>query len=357
MEDKKLNLNEYGAAHAQKTVTGLMLARIIGTSHQTYTIVTAAGQLQAQMAGRLVNQALAPEDFPTVGDWVQVRLPDNLADVALIERLNKRQTVFMRKTAGRRSAGQLVAANIDWLCLCMALDANFNLRRLERYLSVAAASGAQAAIVLTKADQAQDLAAQQIAVTNISGAVPILVCDATQTDGLATLAAFMQPQLTYAFLGSSGVGKSTLINGLLGSTQLTTQAVRSSDAHGRHTTTARQLLQLPNGSLVIDTPGMRELGLLDADVEATFTDIQVLAAQCRFKDCTHQHEAGCAVQKAIATGNLAIARFKSYQALQTEQLQNTELRGKARELAKVNRMFGSKKQMKTMMKAARRKRR
>lgn len=239
----------------------------------------------------------------------------------------------------------------------MALDANFNLRRLERYLAVAAASGAQAAIVLTKADQASDLAAQQAAIATISGTTPVLVCDATKAAGLASLAAFMQPRLTYAFLGSSGVGKSTLINGLLGQPTLATQAVRTNDAHGRHTTTTRQLLRLPNGSLVIDTPGMRELGLLAADVDATFADIQALAANCRFKDCTHQQEPGCAVQAALLAGTLTAERLHSYQTLKNEQAQNTELRGKTRENAKINRMFGSKKQMKAMMKAVRNKRR
>ncbi len=163
-----MNLNDYGATHEQPLANGLMLARIIATSHQQYTIVTDAGRYRAQIAGRLANQTVEAVDFPTVGDWVQVRLPENADDTATIERLNPRQTVFLRKTAGRRSDAQLVAANVDWLLLCMALDANFNLRRLERYLAVAAASGARAAIVLTKADKAADLAAQLAAVAEIT---------------------------------------------------------------------------------------------------------------------------------------------------------------------------------------------
>ncbi|WP_461214863.1 ribosome small subunit-dependent GTPase A [Lacticaseibacillus sp. GG6-2] len=351
-----MNFNDYGRTQQQHVTTGLTLARVISASHQQYTIVCELGQFQAQVAGRLANFALGAEDFPTVGDWVQVRLPTNATDAATIERVNERATVFLRKAAGRRSDAQLIAANVDWLFLCMALDANFNLRRLERYLAVAAASGAQPAIVLTKADQTNTLSAQRQALAAISGDTPVIICDATKPDGIETLTAFMQPQLTYAFLGSSGVGKSTLINRLLGSAALTTQAVRLSDAHGRHTTTARQLLALPNGSVVIDTPGMRELGLLDADVDATFTDIQALAANCRFRDCTHQHEPGCAVQAAVADGTLAPARLASYQRLKAEQAHNTNLRGKARENAKINRMFGSKKQMNAMMKEARRKR-
>ncbi|WP_270235978.1 ribosome small subunit-dependent GTPase A [Lacticaseibacillus suilingensis] len=340
---------------AQTITAGLTAARVIGTSHQQYTIVAQTGQFQAQVAGRLANFTLGPEDFPTVGDWVLVRLPAHPTDLATIERLVERQTVFVRKAVGRSTSAQLVAANVDWLLLCMALDGNFNLRRLERYLAVAAASGAQAAIVLTKADQSADLAAAKAEVATVAGQTPVIIFDATRPDGLAALEALMQPRLTYALLGSSGVGKSTLINQLTGSTNLATQSVRSSDAHGRHTTTARQLLKLPNGSLVIDTPGMRELGLLEADVDATFADIQALAAQCRFRDCQHQSEPGCAVQAALAAGELTPERFASYQQLKAEQADH-QLRGKARENAKIERMFGGKKQMQAKMKAVRQKR-
>ncbi|WP_179395232.1 ribosome small subunit-dependent GTPase A [Lacticaseibacillus absianus] len=355
-EDIKLTIENYGATGAQPVASGLTLARVIATSHRHYTLITAAGQFQAQVAGRFANLALGPEDYPTVGDWVQVRLPADAADPATIERLNTRQTVFLRKSAGRRTDAQLVAANIDWLCLCMALDGNFNLRRLERYLAVAAASGAQAAVVLTKADQATARVDQLAAVAAVAGAAPVIVCDATQANGLAELTDFMQPRLTYAFIGSSGVGKSTLINHLLGTAALATQAVRAHDAHGRHTTTDRQLMRLPNGSLVIDTPGMRELGLVEADLGATFDDIQALARDCRFKDCRHQHEPGCAVQAAIRAGRLPAARLASFQQLEAEQAQNLTLRGRARENAKIDRMFGSKKQMKATLKAARHKR-
>ena len=356
LEDKPLNLTEYGAT-AQPVVTGLALARVVATSHDHYLIMTETGQLAATLSGRLMNLATTATDWPTVGDWVQVRLPANPADGAVIERLTARQTVFTRKVAGRRSSEQLVAANIDTLLLCMALDANFNLRRLERYLAVAAASGANAVIVLTKADQTTTLPEQLTAVATVAGTTPVVVCDATQPGGLSELTALMQPRLTYAFLGSSGVGKSTLINRLAGSDALATQAVRAADAHGRHTTTARQLLRLPNGSLVIDTPGMRELGVIDADVDASFADIQALAQGCKFRDCTHHTEPGCAVQAAVASGELTAARLASYQSLKAEQAVNLALRGKARENAKIARMFGSKKQMKTMMQAARHRRR
>ncbi|MCH5462748.1 ribosome small subunit-dependent GTPase A [Lactobacillus sp. LC28-10] len=355
MEDKTIKLTEYGASEAQKPTSGLSLARVIATSHQQYTIVTEQGQFTAQVAGRLINFANGPEDFPTVGDWVEVRLPNNSADAATIERLNDRTTVFLRKAAGRRSAAQLVAANVDWLLLCMALDANFNVRRLERYLAIAAASGARSAIVLTKADKTSQLAEQLSTVAEVSGGADVIVCDATNENGMAELTAFMQPRLTYAFLGSSGVGKTTLINHLLGKQSLATAAVRATDDHGRHTTTARQLVKLPNGSLVIDTPGMRELGLLEANLDSTFSDITELAKKCRFNDCTHQQEPGCAVQQAVADGQLSEARLASYRQLQDEQA-NNQLRGKERENAKIERMFGGKKQMKAFLKEVRRKR-
>ncbi|MDG3062753.1 ribosome small subunit-dependent GTPase A [Lacticaseibacillus casei] len=341
-----MTLSSYGSQQTTQPERGLTLARVITTSHLRYTIVTDSGRYSAQVAGRLANMAIAPEDFPTVGDWVQVRLPDNSEDVAIIERLNERKTVFLRKSAGRKSDAQLVAANVDWLFLCMALDGNFNVRRMERYLAVAAASGAHFAIVLTKADKSIGFEDQLTAISEISGAHRIIVCDATTPDGLSELRAFMEPRETYAFLGSSGVGKTTLINHLLGSQKLETNAVRQSDAHGRHTTTSRQLMLLPNGSIVIDTPGMRELGLLDADVESAFADIQELSKHCRFNDCSHQKEPGCAVQQAVAEGKLSAIRVASYLSLQQEKSEHNDLRGRERENAKVKRMFGSKNQLK-----------
>ncbi|WP_252898943.1 ribosome small subunit-dependent GTPase A [Secundilactobacillus odoratitofui] len=302
------------------------------------------GNFFAQVTGRIVNMAMDATDFPTVGDWVQVRLPQNAQDLATIERICNRQSVFLRKVAGRRFNAQLVAANVDWVLSCMALDANFNLRRLERYLAVANASGAQPAVVLTKADTTSTLINQVEAVKAITDA-PVIVCD-TSAAGIDTLATFIMPGMTYAFLGSSGVGKTTLINRLLGTQAYATNAVRISDNHGRHTTTARQLLRLPSGGIVIDTPGMRELGLLEADVTTTFSDIQALAVGCRFKDCTHTNEPGCAVQAAVGDGELNADRLTSYQQLIAEQATNNQLRGKARENEKINRMFGSKKLMK-----------
>lgn len=352
---KPLPLKQLGATSelAAQLTSSLSLGRVISVNRTLLTVAADEKIAQATLAGRLLNTAFEAEDYPTVGDWVGIR---EVADTAVVERLLPRQSLLMRKAAGRTSSAQLIAANVDVLLICMALDQNFNLRRLERYLSLAHASGAQATVVLTKADQASDLENQLLTVSAIAGSSPVIVCNAVATDGLQSLEKLLKPRLTYALIGSSGVGKSTLINRLLGNGTLATQAVRQSDAHGRHTTTGRDLFQLPTGSLVIDTPGMRELGLLDADVAATFQDILALAVDCKFHNCTHTHEPGCAVQAAVNNGQLDAQRLRNYQQLTDEQAQNADLRGRAREAAKINRMFGSKKAMKAAMQQARRKR-
>ncbi|MFD1429857.1 ribosome small subunit-dependent GTPase A [Lacticaseibacillus mingshuiensis] len=354
-----MTLTEYGLtpARAAQQPAGLTLARITTQDRTLYTAVVETGSVRAEVAGRLANMAAGPEDFPAVGDWVLLRGTPTAGDVAIIERLLPRTSVFSRVAAGRSGTEQVVAANVDTLMLCMALDENFNLRRMERYLAVANASGAMPAIVLTKADKAPDLTGQLSAVRALSGEAAVVFCDATRTDGIAALAALIDPGKTVAFLGSSGVGKTTLINRLLGEDRLATGAIRENDAHGRHTTTSRDLLLLPSGGIVIDTPGMRALSLLDADTETTFADITDLAAHCRFNDCTHQQEPGCAVQAAIAAETLDPERLASFRRLQQEQAVNVALRGRARERAKIDQIFGSRKQMKQVMRASKQRRR
>ena len=240
-------------------------------------------------------------------------------DTAVIHLVLPRKSLFVRKAAGTSKTEQVVAANIDTVFLCMSLNNDFNLRRLERYLAVAWESGAEPVVVLTKADLCADLPQKQREVEAIAMGVDILTTSAMESDGYRQIMPYITQGRTVAFVGSSGVGKSTLINRLLGEERLATDGLRNDDK-GHHTTTHRELLFLPNGAMVIDTPGMRELGMWDAasGVEQTFGDIEELAARCRFRNCSHSSEPGCAVRAALESGHLDTGRWQSYQKLKNE---------------------------------------
>ena len=267
------------------------LGRVLSQEKDLYRMITAEGEYLAKVSGKFRYQAAHPSDFPAVGDFVMAG-GIGKGTQAVIHQVLPRKSVFMRKAAGSDRKEQLVATNIDIVFLCMALNQDFNVRRLERYLSIAWDSGAKPVVVLTKSDICED----------IEEKLP-----------------YLSAGTTAAFLGSSGVGKSTLVNRLLGEERLATGDIRNDDK-GRHTTTHRELLFLPDGGMVIDTPGMRELGMWDAKsgIDRTFSDIEELALQCRFRDCTHTVESGCAVQKALKNGTLSKERMKSYQKLKTE---------------------------------------
>ena len=305
----------------------------------------------AVVSGRFRFEALAPSDYPAVGDWVAVADRDAAGDAAperaVITAVLPRRSAFVRSAAdaSRRSAGNLIdeqvlAANVDIAFLVAGLDHDFNIRRLERYLAVAWSSGTRPVVVLNKADVAIELDQRLLEVESVAPAVPIVVLSALTGDHVADLAPYLAPGQTAVVLGSSGVGKSTLVNALLGERRQATAAVRHDDSRGRHTTTHRELFELPGGAFLIDTPGIRALEIAGADegVAAAFDDIAEIAAACRFSDCRHQGEPGCAVRAAIDEGRLSRERFASHQKLERE-LAHAERKGDARAAAEERRRW------------------
>lgn len=316
--------------------------RVISQERDLYRLATAKGECVGAVSGKFRYQAESPTDFPAVGDYVAVY--DAGDGSAVIQGLMPRKSVFLRKAAGTGQKPQVVAANIDTLFLCMALNNDFNLRRLERYLSIAWDSGARPVVVLTKGDLCDDLSGKRLAVETVAPGVDIVVTSALLGSGRELLLPYLQRGQTVAFIGSSGVGKSTLINALLGEDRLATGGLRNDDK-GRHTTTHREMLPLSGGALVIDTPGMRELGLWETGegIERTFSDIEALASQCRFRDCSHTGEPGCEIRRALESGELSKERWQSYQKLREENMLSENMEShlaakekKFKQIAKIN---------------------
>lgn len=308
------------AAFARLAQDGFRVGRVVLEHRGRYHVHTASGDYAAEVTGTFRDRAQDLQAFPAVGDWIAIG-PYEPGNPVMIHQVLPRSSQFVRKVAGGSTAGQVVAANIDTVFLMVGLDGDFNLRRIERYLVTAWDSGATPVVVLNKADSCSHLDDIVAEVAEIAIAVPIHPISAMTGAGLEALHPYLLPGKTVALIGSSGVGKSTLTNYLLGTHYQATQAVRQDDSRGRHTTTHRQLVPLPSGALLIDTPGMRELQLwsVDTGLQETFSDIMALAEGCQFRDCQHQQEPGCAVQAAIADNTLDSKRLSNYQKLQREQ--------------------------------------
>ena len=344
----EIDMKQYGLSESfEKSADhfhDLTVSRVLSQEKGRYRLISSQGEKWGEISGRFHYEVQAKSEYPAVGDFVMVDWNKSGGN-AVIHHVLPRKSSFIRKAAGEKNEEQVVAANIDTVFLCMSLNNDFNMRRLERYVSIAWNSGALPVVVLTKADLCEDLDSKLIEVSSVAEGVDVLVTNAMEQDGYQQIFPYIKEGKTIALIGSSGVGKSTLINCLMGEKRLDTGGLRNDDK-GRHTTTHRELILLPSGGMVIDTPGMRELGMWDAGdgIDQTFSDIEELAQRCRFRNCTHScSEPGCAVQEAVECGELPIDRLHSYQKLMNENryIEDTqgylaEKKQKFKTIAKIN---------------------
>ena len=340
MNIEELGWNSEFARHAAAYEgNDLVPARVIRESREPYLVLCEDGERLAETTGRFKHEASSRLDHPVAGDWIMIRkLEDGRA---AIHALLPRSTAFVRKAAGTRTEPQVIASNISVAFLVSALDGgrNFNLRRIEREVTLAWESGAQPVIVLNKTDVCDDVENAMLSAEAVAPGASIIAASAVTGDGIDEIRALLPPGATGTMLGASGVGKSTLINRLTGDESQATAEIRDDDHRGRHTTTHRELIRIPGGGLIMDTPGLRELQLWVGEeaIDDAFNDIAELARQCRFRDCRHEGEPDCAVQKALAEGHLDSARFMSYLQLRKEQAylaRKTDIQAQLKEKAK-----------------------
>ncbi len=296
---------------------GLYIGRIISQYKNLCKVATESGEIKAEISGKFRFDVKVLSDYPAVGDFVMLDRNEDHSGNAIIHIVLTRKSAFIRKAPGKSNDEQIIAANIDTVFICMSLNNDFNLRRVERYLGIAWDSGAIPVIVLTKADLCNNLSQKLADIETVACGVDVLITSSMIEEGYLSIKKHLGYGKTIAFIGSSGVGKSTLINKLIGGNALATKEIRNDDK-GRHTTTRREIIVLPRSGVVIDTPGMRELGIDRADLSKTFADIEELSTKCKFSDCTHSSEPNCAVKKAINEGLLTEDRLASYLKLKKE---------------------------------------
>lgn len=335
-----LGLNQRYINEASMYDSNLYIARVVVQYKDMYKVITEDGEILAKVSGKLSYFSNSILDYPVVGDWVLLDRINNKNGDAIIHNILSRKSYFSRKVAGTRYDKQIVASNIDFVFICMSLNNDFNINRLERYIAVAWDSMATPVTILTKSDLCEDINDKVKQIEDIAIGIDIIVTSSINEDGYDEVKKYIKTGVTIAFIVSSGVGKSTLINKIMDKEVLKTNSISENDK-GRHTTTHRELFVIESGGVIIDTPGMRELGLISADLDKSFSNIEELEKQCKFSDCTHKNEPKCAVREAIENGALDSERLERYRKLKKEEAYNLS-KSRQQEKQKLKNMHESK---------------